>query len=193
MESLTSSNNAATNTNHRFFALAGEEDSAGLLIGDVNLFLSDFDAEEDEEDGTVSAREGNYVVGEIELMIAELSQQSKGYGKLAVLIFIIYVLNHKNAIVNQAEPVTSASSTLSNPRKQLKHLRVKIGKDNTRSIGLFEKLGFVKTTTDPNYFGEWELRMEFEHEEKVMERLTEMLSKAGVGWMTEAEYRRDKK
>ena len=40
----------------------------------------------------------------------------------------------------------------------LKYLRVKIDKDNVRSLKLFEGVGFVGTSAEPNYFGEVELR-----------------------------------
>jgi hypothetical protein len=179
----------------RFAVEAGVDDEPSLLIGDVNLFLSPYDADDHEVEAIHKDTEWDYVVGEVELMIAVSSQQSKGYGKLAVLIFILYVLQHKDEVANQGQRHKSAvdphEHTCAQKRgKRLKYLCVKIGKGNLRSIGLFEKLGFVKTASEPNYFGEWELRLSLDDEAGLVERLNGKLKDCAVEVMREVEYRR---
>ncbi|KAJ5610494.1 hypothetical protein N7510_007213 [Penicillium lagena] len=41
---------------------------------------------------------------------------------------------------------------------EFSYLSVKIGQSNTRSLALFESLGFSKVSDEPNFFGEFELR-----------------------------------
>ena len=58
---------------------------------------------------------------------------------------------------------------------QLQYLRVKIDKDNARSLALFERVGFVRTSLEANYFGEVELRCPF-----VGGRLRDVEAKIGL-------------
>ena len=68
----------------------------------------------------------------------------------------------------------------------MSYLRVKIGKENGRSIGLFESVGFVKVSETPSYFGEFELvRRGMEVEEVVR-----LMREAGVEGEREVEYSR---
>jgi len=147
---------------------AGVEDADDRLVGDVNLFLY-----EDDED-----EEGGGLVGEIELMIALPQQQNKGLGTSVVLLFMWYVLLHQEEIAGQK-----------GAGKVLRRLRVKINKGNNRSIRLFERLGFKKTSEKPNYFGEMEMVMTDLGVEWVEERM-----KTG-GWAEwrEVEYRNSEK
>ncbi|KAF3937643.1 hypothetical protein ABW19_dt0209732 [Dactylella cylindrospora] len=157
------------------------DDAPHLLVGDINLFLSD-DDEDDEEASEPSEVTRKGIIGEVELMIARIDYQGQGFGKIAIAIFIIYILRQKQEIISQDKAFKD--------QRYLKHLRVKIGKENERSLGLFQKLGFKKCTDTPNYFGEWELRLEIQNQEVVEESMRQVLRSSDVQWMEEVEYRR---
>ncbi|MCJ1431784.1 hypothetical protein MMC27_001139 [Xylographa pallens] len=125
---------------------AGHEDSPARMLGDVNLFLMTSDTQD-------------FVIGEIELMIAVKSQQGHGYGRASLLAFLTYVAEHEKGLLEEFERERMVEGGLS-----LKELRVKIGEKNVRSIGLFESVGFTRVEggdeeeeEGENYFGEIEL------------------------------------
>ena len=127
---------------------AAHEDSPARMLGDVNLFLMTSDKQD-------------FVIGEIELMIAVKSQQGHGYGRASLLAFLIYVAEHEDGLLEEFERERMVEGGLS-----LKELRVKIGEKNVRSIGLFESVGFTRVEEGEedeeegeNYFGEIELTM----------------------------------
>ena len=121
------------------------------MIGDVNMFLTAADDEQDDkQDGETR------LVGELELMIATKADQNQGFGRNALLTFLRYIVEHEYDITSE---YLSAAPATCKPRR-LSYLCAKIGEQNLRSIGLFESLGFVKTSTKPTYFGEFELRRE---------------------------------
>ena len=124
---------------------AGVLDADKDMIGDVNMFLTTGD---DEEDGETR------VIGELELMIATKAHQNQGQGRGALLAFLRYIAEHEYDIVD--EVLSTGPHTCKSRR--LSHVCAKIGEQNHRSIGLFESLGFVKTSTESSYFGEFELR-----------------------------------
>lgn len=128
----------------------GEVDSEDLMIGDINLFLFEPDSEEMAQDVQALTPGVKGVVGELELMIARKDLQRKGYGRVAVLTFIDYILSHWNLI--------AAEYAQDSEPPQLSFLRVKVQKTNAGSIRLFESLDFVRTVEEANYFGELELR-----------------------------------
>ena len=140
------------------------------MVGDVNLFL----LENEEDSGDVS------VVGELELMIAGKDNQHRGLGKASLLVFVRYIFAHEKEIIDAyfAEPRNVARSP------SLAYLRVKISETNTRSIRLFESLGFTKTNISPNFFSEWELRNETLSAGKV----EELLEMNGITGYYEADY-----
>lgn len=145
----------------------GTHDAPSLMIGDVNLFLSA--ADEDEEG----------CIGELELMIAPTSARRKGYGRAAVLSFLSYIQNNLDAILAEYKQKTGVE------KMRLLQLRVKIGSKNTKSINLFESLGFTKVDQSPSYFGEFELVMEGFLGEN---RIRNLLQKFGVDSFAELEY-----
>lgn len=113
------------------------------MVGDVNMFLS-------------LSEQGNaepVLMGEIELMIAETTQQGKGYGREALLLFFNYIAQHEQEIVQEYCKLDNATSM------SLHNLSAKINQDNNRSLRLFESLGFKRTSEEPSYFGEFELRL----------------------------------
>lgn len=128
----------------------GEVDSEDRMIGDINLFLFEPDSDEMAQDVAALTPGIKGVVGELELMIARKDLQRKGYGRVAVLTFIDYILTHWNTI--------AAEYAQESAPPQLSFLRVKVQKGNAGSIRLFESLDFVRTVEEANYFGELELR-----------------------------------
>ncbi|KAI0428487.1 acetyltransferase domain-containing protein [Xylaria sp. FL1042] len=148
---------------------AGEDDAEARMVGDVNLFLTP--DEEDEEDaeagGNNHASEGekvdnsekgktqtNHVKGEIDIMIASPSHRRKGCGEAAVRAFLRFLVRHHGAILEEYAAATTSSATPSTSAPhRLKRLMAKINADNTGSIRLFEKVGF-RRHGEPNYFNE---------------------------------------
>lgn len=177
MQSLTKSEDS---TRKGYTVVEGIDDKPSNLVGDVNLFLYEDDDEEEIEGVTKFI----YMIGEIEIMVARDEYQGQGLGKIAVLVFVLYVLKHQQEILMQD------MGRYEKGGKALKYLRVKIGKENMRSLGLFQKLGFTKTTEEPNYFGEWELRFRIEPPGEVENGIEEVLRGCGVQWREEVEFRR---
>lgn len=128
----------------------GQQDAPEWMIGDVNLFLYE-DDEDEEENGSEDEDEGKpkSVVGELEIMIARKDQQGKGMAQETLRAFMSYIQSQLSDI---------GSEFARRKGMELKYLRVKIDKDNVRSLRLFERVGFVRTSAEPNYFGEVELR-----------------------------------
>ncbi|KAK6334044.1 hypothetical protein TWF696_002548 [Orbilia brochopaga] len=166
-----------TSVRPEYTVIEGSDDTNGNLIGDVNLFLCE-DGDDLEEDD-----ERKEVAGEIEVMIAKMEYQGQGLGKVAVLVFILYVLRHREQILAEGN-----SDWLTAKEKRLKHLRVKIGKDNTGSLMLFQKLGFKKIKEEPNVFDEFELRLSIEPQSEVEARLERMLNECGVNQLVEGGF-----
>lgn len=115
-------------------------------IGDVNLFI--IVAEGDA--GELS------LVGEIEIMVADKQYQGMGMGRAALLAFMKYILRHQSEILQEYFSTPREIES----RPALDHFQVKIGETNHRSLHLFESIGFRRINPAPNFFGEWELRME---------------------------------
>lgn len=114
------------------------------MIGDINMFIS----MHEEDDGQLS------LVGELELMVARKDDQGKGFGRSALVTFLCYIANHEEEIVKSFQGQSFAGPKAS----RFDYLAVKINEQNGRSLSLFEKIGFKKISTVPNFFGEFELR-----------------------------------
>ncbi|EWC46296.1 hypothetical protein DRE_04467 [Drechslerella stenobrocha 248] len=172
-------NKPAVTNPEDYIIIEGIDDASDLLIGDVNLFLYEDDG--DLEEG----EEPTGMVGEIEVMVARAEHQGRKLGKIAVLVFMLYVMRHKEQMLAQDATRFSKASG-----KTLKYLRVKIGQDNARSLVLFQSLGFKKCTEEPNIFGEFELRLTVWPQEAVELELKTMLASCGVDCMKEVEFRK---
>ncbi|GIK03574.1 hypothetical protein Aspvir_007646 [Aspergillus viridinutans] len=161
------------------------DDAPGQMLGDINLFLRVEDEDED-EDGPSSPE----IIGEMELMIAERANQRKGHGRAALLAFLRYVLEHQGEIVGEfVRGSESAGATLQGRTDwRVGALSVKIGKENGRSLALFESVGFCKVSEEPSYFGEFELRRM--RRELSRESVEEAMARAGVEGYTELSYER---
>jgi len=139
------------------------------MIGDVNLFLSP--ADEDEEG----------CIGELELMIALTHFRRQGHGRATILTFLKYIQTHIDEILEEYRKGKADKAQ----KMKLLQLQVKIGSKNEQSIRLFESLSFIKVEEGPNYFGEFELVFEgFLGEERMMG----LLSKYGLEGYRELEY-----
>jgi RimJ/RimL family protein N-acetyltransferase len=93
------------------------------MIGDVNLFLTD--ASDEEDDQAIEQTNSGKVLrkqGELEIMIAEQSARRKGYASQALTLMICYAMQHLHL----------------GPEDFL----VRIGMNNTKSIHMFERMGF---------------------------------------------------
>lgn len=143
------------------------------MIGDVNLFIS---LAEDSDGRHALA------VGELELMIAERAQQRKGSGKAALLSFLMYVLHNEGAIINQYWHARNPQP----PPTRFAYFSAKIGKENSRSLALFDRLGFRSISEEPNYWGEYELRQAA----LTKETITNLMAHNGICRYTELEYQR---
>ncbi|KAJ5035428.1 uncharacterized protein L3040_007896 [Drepanopeziza brunnea f. sp. 'multigermtubi'] len=171
----------------------GTFDGPAQMIGDVNLFLSPADEDDDNDDD-----EG--VIGELELMIAPTSRRRQGYGRAAILAFMQYITTHLSSILAEfgggdgdededgqttTPRRTTRRSIERKPTTKLSQLKVKIGSKNEKSIALFESIGFVKVGEGPNYFGELELVFGGSLEEGSIKALRE---KFGVDGYEEVAY-----
>ena len=146
--------------------IPGKQDAPENMIGDVNLFLYDDDEDEDDEEEVENSgregkghksqdeKEGTFkvqsVVGELEIMVARKDQRGKGMARETLAAFMSYIQSSLDGILAEYAGVKKMMV--------LKYLRVKIDKANVRSLSLFEGVGFVKRSEEPNYFGEVELR-----------------------------------
>lgn len=132
------------------------DDTPNRMIGDVNLFLY---PSEDCNDG--AGEQGKHetgemdAVGELEIMIARPDARGKGLAKEALQAFIWYISTSLPAILDE---YAKGANNKDKP-KSLSYLRVRIDKDNIPSLSLFKTLGFSQVS-EPNYFGEVELRSE---------------------------------
>ena len=139
-----------------------QHDTPATMIGDVNLFLTPHDEDEDDEeeraDGKIENDRVQGVVGEVEIMIAEKGFQGKGLGKEILLVFMWYVLCSVGEIMKEYREGGDGNGN-GKEESCLRYLRVKIDQENVRSIRLFEGVGFKKVTEEADYFGELELRL----------------------------------
>jgi RimJ/RimL family protein N-acetyltransferase len=122
------------------------------MIGDVNLFLTATDNDDEE---TPQNEVAPNLVGEVEIMIAPKASRGKGLGKAVLSAFLWYVVTNLTRILAEYDAAHHRSESV---QSMLKYLRVKVGAENTTSIRLFEIAGFKKISDTPNYFGEMELR-----------------------------------
>lgn len=136
--------------------LTSDHDSPDKMVGDINLFLRIDDGDEGDAPPQI--------VGEIELMIAEKTNQRRGFGKAALLVFLRYIAAHQARILAEFvaggvdASVADKLKTADGSDFQFSCLSVKIGQTNERSLALFERVGFGKVSAEANFFGEFELR-----------------------------------
>ncbi|KAI0874615.1 acetyltransferase domain-containing protein [Hypoxylon argillaceum] len=128
---------------------AGEDDAPARMVGDVNLFLTPCDGDNDDDEK--GGHEAPGLQGEIDIMIAAPGDRGKGLGEAAVRASLRFLAAHLDAVVG--EYARGESPSLSPKDVRLKRLVAKINADNAGSIRLFGNLGFQRDG-DPNYFNE---------------------------------------
>ncbi|KJZ74990.1 hypothetical protein HIM_05476 [Hirsutella minnesotensis 3608] len=133
-------------------------DSDEHMRGDVNFFLyPDEDAPEEEE--------GQWLVGEVDVMIAAKEHRGQGLGEGAVRALLTYIFRNRSAILDEFigdEPGSRGTSV------KLRGLMAKIKESNAGSRALFGKLGF-RQKGEVNYFGEVTMVMEWQDAEALAE------------------------
>lgn len=135
--------------------ISQDSDVPDRMLGDINLFLTP--ADEDPEG----------CIGELELMIAPVEARRRGYGRAALLTFLMYMQKHLDEIIKEysaglEQESEEADGDRENCKRKMRllQLRVKIGSKNEKSINLFTSIGFFKVGEGENYFGEVELVFE---------------------------------
>lgn len=141
---------------------AGTDDPPERMLGDVNLFLFPFDP-----DTPPPTPEPDALVGELELMLARRTDRGQGHGRTALLAFTAYILAHWTELAReyQRSRVRGQGSGQAETAPALAYLRARIHETNERSMGLFESVGFARTGTGANFFGEVEVRWKGEVED----------------------------
>ncbi|KAK0109619.1 hypothetical protein ONS95_002300 [Cadophora gregata] len=139
----------------------GAFDSPTHIIGDVNLFLTPSHSHSPSPSPSPSSSQSpstHPLTGELELMIATRTHRRKGHGRSTILAFLTYITTHLPSILS--EYGKAQNPPIEEGKVELEGLRVKIGKENEKSLGLFRGLGFGSVgggEEEPNYFGEVEL------------------------------------
>ncbi|KAI0851611.1 GNAT domain-containing protein [Daldinia vernicosa] len=138
--------------------LAGVGDAVDRMVGDVNLFLSPWDGDDEDQAQRGDEKETQtYYTAEIDIMIADPKFRGIGLGRAAVATFLYFVRRHLDGILAEYTGSLDTSAAKSKPR--LKDVVAKINADNKASIVLFQALGF-KQRGEKNYFGEIEMVFE---------------------------------
>lgn len=177
----TTSYSDESTASHKRTHKASSEDieaEVAAMVGDVNLFISTLDSPNDSDETLESSDKSVSnspsppssvlpgVVGELELMIADRAHRRKGLGKASLLAFLKYIVQHEREILEEYFAFQQRQHRALNillraetkdERWKFSHFSVKIAASNTESLGLFEGLGFVRTSGQPSYFGEFEL------------------------------------
>ena len=147
---------------------AGEVDVPDRMVGDINLFLTPWEEDDEAEDASGDAQPKSdsdtiyYCNGEIDIMIAERDHRGKGLGISAVATLLQFIRRHTKSILSEysaAQKSRPNSGVPGGSRFELKDLVAKINAGNASSIALFTKLGF-RQRGEVNYFGELEMVLE---------------------------------
>lgn len=117
---------------------AGTSDADELMRGDINFFLHAYEASSEEEEALAQAA-GNWLTGEVDVMIASPTHRGRGMGRAAVQALLAYLRRHMDEMLAE--------------HGELKDLMVKIKEGNAGSRALFGKMGFEQRG-GVNYFGE---------------------------------------
>ncbi|KAI1328838.1 GNAT domain-containing protein [Xylariaceae sp. FL0255] len=151
------------NANDPAIVYAGEVDTAVEMLGDVNLFLTPYDEDNEDEEEKQSIAGGTstnkspvvWLKAEIDIMIASAKDRGKGRGKAAVEALLEFLRRNLDGILEEYHHTNTKKDTKSeegSPR--LRHLFAKMNTENRGSTALFHSLGFVPTPGGPDYFGE---------------------------------------
>ncbi|ORY71709.1 GNAT domain-containing protein [Pseudomassariella vexata] len=141
--------------------IAGKADAADRMVGDINLFLTPWEDDIDGADNSTPAPSDrkDYVVGEVDIMIADLANRGKGLGKAAVSAFLLFIRRNLRAILDEYAAGTGRGVAGKTRRPEMRAFMVKIKATNVGSMALFTGLGFVQRG-EVNYFGEVEMGLD---------------------------------
>lgn len=141
------------------------------MVGDVNLFFSDNDEEEDDEaderEATIpkatpeDEADNNLLHAEVDIMIAEESCRGKGFGKEASLLMMLY-----------------GAKT-----KKIRRFFCKISEENEASLSLFQKRLDFQQCAYAACFQEFELERKYDTPEEMVENITIGMGE-GFQWTT---------
>lgn len=141
---------------HGDYCDAFVEMNLASMVGDVNLFLSeednDDDGDENDAQPRAKGRAQDFRQAEIDIMIAETTYQRKGIGREAACLMMMY--GAKNL--------------------RIRRFYCKIKDDNAASLALFEKLGFQQCGY-ATCFRELEMDLHRDSPEDVMKTLADLL------------------
>jgi RimJ/RimL family protein N-acetyltransferase len=112
------------------------------MVGDVNFFIYPADDEE-------SGESNDLYEGEVDIMIADEANRSKGYGRAAVTSLLHYITQHSQAIMSEYLQGCQPPAAVG----RLARVMARIKAENVGSIALFKSLGFEQRG-EVNYFGE---------------------------------------
>lgn len=161
-------------TNERVYA--GQVDAPDRMVGDINLFLTPWEGDEDDENDFNGPSLDKAVVplspqskrdptarccnGEVDIMIADRDHRGKGLGIAAVSTLLHFVRQHLKSILAEYSKAQGDQGGIgARSPYELKDMVAKINEANAGSIALFTKLGFRKRGK-VNYFGEIEMVLE---------------------------------
>lgn len=135
--------------------VAGVADAKERMVGDINLFLTPWEDDEDQyaeqPPQKVTSSGKRFFVGEVDIMIAAATDRGRGMGKAAVSTFLWFIRKNVDAILAEYATSLEEGSVL-----EMKELLVRINASNEGSKALFKGLGFEQRG-EVNYFGEIEL------------------------------------
>lgn len=129
------------------------------MIGDVNLFLTPWDGDDEaDEQGQEQNEKGKaYVNAEVDIMIADPRHRGRGLGRATLATFLLFIQNNLDAILAEYAGASSEGANGTGPNiPELKDVVAKINASNQGSIKLFKSMGFSQRG-DVNYFGEIEM------------------------------------
>ena len=181
---------------------AGDVDDGDRIVGDINFFLypDDDDDVDDSEgqdgstghDGTQQQQQqqpGTQLprrcLGEIDIMIADRANRSRGLGFAAATAFLVYIHRHLADILAEYAGRAFAGAAAAATIPAFTAAVAKIKASNDASAALFGRLGFAPRG-GINYFGERELRLD--DFEDVMAAAGRDWIKMADGEVVEVEY-----
>jgi RimJ/RimL family protein N-acetyltransferase len=124
------------------------------MVGDVNLFLSQDEEENDRDEGTHDKRQQQ---AELDIMIAEKAYQRQGIGREASCLMMIYGAKYLG----------------------IRRYFCKINEDNTGSRALFERLGFHQC-----HYAECFRQVELEQKRSTPQEIEQAITDLYGGTMT---------
>lgn len=149
----------------------GKNGGEERMRGDVNLFL--YPAQAEMEENEVKEAEGmRWLMGEVDVMVADASHRSRGMGRAAVRALLTYLQRHLEAILGEYMELCRGQGGGGEKSKQavgeqamLRGLMAKIQTGNIASRALFEGLGF-RQRGSVNHFGELTLVLDWDEAER---------------------------